>query len=245
MPARTRPTMATTLLERAAAREPRLLLAPGPRRPRGIALLASGGSSEGVGPALALAPPALRMYPFLAALARAGTARGLLAAQLRYRVRGYNAGDPVRDVEWALGRLAARFPDVPVCLVGHSMGGRAVLRAAGHPAAAAVAALAPWLPPGEPVAQLGGRSVVIAHARRDRVTDPARSYRYALAARPHARRLCRFVVERSGHAMLGRARVWHSLVGRFSLAALELEPWDAQLEAAFALPGEAGSRIVI
>ncbi|WP_438949092.1 LLM class flavin-dependent oxidoreductase, partial [Streptomyces harbinensis] len=41
-------------------------------------------------------------------------------------------------------RLAARLGPVPVVLVGHSMGGRAALRAAGHPAVTGVVALAPW-----------------------------------------------------------------------------------------------------
>ena len=46
------------------------------------------------------------MFPFLGDLARAGRRGGLAVAQLRYRVVGYNDGDPVRDVEWALEQLS-------------------------------------------------------------------------------------------------------------------------------------------
>ena len=41
------------------------------------------------------------------------------------------SASPVPDTLWALDQLAARFPDVPVALVGHSMGGRAAMYAAG------------------------------------------------------------------------------------------------------------------
>jgi dienelactone hydrolase len=183
------------------------------------------------------------MYPFLLDLAAAGAPRGLAVAQLRYHVRGWNRGDPVRDVECALRRLAERHPGARICLIGHSMGARAVLRAAGAPAVASVAALAPWLPPGEPTAQLAGRTVLVVHGLRDRTTNPARSYRYAVAAREAGVHLARFEVATSGHAMLRRAHVWHALVRRFALASLGVAPWDRELAAAFATPGEAVCRI--
>jgi dienelactone hydrolase len=153
------------------------------------------------------------MYPFLLGIHAAGRGDGLAACQLRYRFRGFNEGEPVHDVRWALGEIRRRHGDVPVCLVGHSMGARSVLRAAGEEQVRAVAALAPWLPPGEPVDQLAGRTVVIMHGRRDRVTNPAGSLRYALEAHPVAERLCRFEIARSGqavHALVAR----HRPVGR-------------------------------
>jgi hypothetical protein len=107
----------------------------------------------------------------------------------------------------------------------------------------AVVALAPWLPEGEPVAQLAGRSVVIAHGRHDRVTDPARSLAYALKAAPAAERLCRFEVARSGHAMLERFWIWQHLVREVSLSALGVSPWSERLQRAFALPAEQACRI--
>ena len=136
-------------------------LAPGGPA-RGVALIAHGGKQKSAAPDSNLRSPALRMFPFLGDLARTGRRGGLAVAQLRYRVVGYNDGDPVRDVEWALEQLSGRFA-APVCLVGHSMGARAALRAAGHPSVTAVAALAAWLPDGEPVEQLAGRTIMLAH----------------------------------------------------------------------------------
>ena len=71
-------------------------------------------------------------------------------------------------------------------------GRAAALRAAGHPSVVSVVALAPWCPPAEPVNQLEGRTVVIAHGERDRITDPARSLEFARHAHPVAARLARF-----------------------------------------------------
>ncbi len=102
----------------------------------------------------------------------AATRDGLAVAQVRYRVRGWNGAErsPVADTSWALDELATRFPDVPVALVGHSMGGRAAIYAAGARRVRAVVGLAPWIEPGDPVAPLTGRRR--AHrARRPRPDD--------------------------------------------------------------------------
>ena len=183
------------------------------------------------------------MYPFLLDLHRAARHDGLAACQLRYRVRGYNEGDPVSDIEWALSEIEQHHGDVPVCLVGHSMGARSVLRAAGGDHVRAVAALAPWLPPGEPTEQLEGRTVVIAHGTRDRVTSPAGSLAYALAAHQVADRLCRFEVARSGHAMLERFGAWQRLARRTVLPALGICSWDEGLTRAFSLPAPDACRV--
>jgi len=209
---------------------------------RGVALIAHGGKSQSSVPDSNLRTPALRMFPFVGDLARAGRRGGLAVAQLRYRVIGYNDGDPVRDVEWAIDQLVQRF-DAPVCLVGHSMGARAALRAAGHERVTAVAGLAAWLPPAEPVQQLAGRTVMLVHGTRDRVTDPARSLEFGRRAREAAARLARFELARTGHTMLDRLPLWHSLTRRFVLGALGLEPLDERLATAFALPPERALRV--
>jgi dienelactone hydrolase len=187
----------------------------------------------------------VRMYPFLHGLHAAGRRSGLAVAQLRYRLVGYNAGDPVRDVEWALDHLSERFGDAPVCLLGHSMGGRACLRAAGHRSVQAVVGLAPWLPEGEPTYQVSERTVVLAHGQRDRVTDPAGSLRFALATHDIAARLCRFEIERSGHGMLQRAPVWHRLATDAVIGSLGVGPLSPRLAAGFALPAEEAARIIL
>jgi predicted esterase len=211
---------------------------------RGVALIAHGGRSRSNAPDSNLRTPALRMVPFSADLARSGRRAGLAVAQLRYRVVGYNEGDPVHDVRWAIDRLVERF-DAPVCLVGHSMGARAALRAAGHERVTAVAGLAAWLPPAEPVGQLRGRTVLLVHGSRDRVTDPAGSLEFARRARGTAARLARVEVARTGHTMLQRLPVWQSLTRRFVLGALGFEPMDERLAAAFALPGDQALRVAL
>ncbi|MFE9225855.1 alpha/beta fold hydrolase [Streptomyces massasporeus] len=86
---------------------------------------------------------------------------------------GADAGKRVPDTLEALEALARLAGAVPVVLVGHSMGGRAALRAAGHPQVRALLALAPWWPPGEPAQPLTGRRLVVPHGERDRITAPA------------------------------------------------------------------------
>jgi dienelactone hydrolase len=226
----------------AAAATPSLVTIPPRGEARAVVLIAHGGKSQGAGRDSNARTPALRMFPFLLDMARAARHVGLAAAQLRYRAVGYNDGEAVADLEWALRQMHDRF-GVPVCLIGHSMGARAALRAAGDPAVASVAALAAWCPPEEPVAQLAGRTVLMAHGTGDRITDPARSLAYARRAQAAGARLARFEIAGTGHAMLGRLSTWQSLTRRFALWTLGLERADAALEAAFALRADAALRV--
>ncbi|XVS62235.1 alpha/beta hydrolase [Actinosynnema sp. CA-299493] len=167
-----------------------------------------------------------RMAPIAAGLHRATRGRSVPVWLLRYRYRGWNEPDrdPVHDARWALAQLHDRHPNARVVLVGHSMGGRTALRVADDPAVTAVCALAPWIEPGEPVDQLRGRSLLVAHGDLDRWTDPAASYRYAVRAKAVTGATCRFVVHGSGHPMLRRWADWNGLVRRFVLSALDAAP---------------------
>lgn len=193
---------------------------------RGAVLVLHGGRARGLESADGLRLPFLRMVPFARAVARAGAARGVAVGLLRYRVRGWNGAeeDPVRDARWALAELERRHGNVPVVLVGHSMGGRAALRVGGDPGVAGVAALAPWLDRGEPYRHLAGQEVLIAHGDRERMTDPAASLWFAGRVATVSDRVARFDVHGDGHAMLRRASDWHDLVTHFALARLGLEP---------------------
>lgn len=107
---------------------------------------------------------------------------GIGVAVLRYRVKGWNAGaealpSPVPDARWALDELA-RDHDVPVAIVGHSMGARTAVAVADHPSVRGVVALAPWLPADEPVAPLAGKVLRAAHGRRDRITSARATRRF-------------------------------------------------------------------
>lgn len=206
--------------------------------PRAAVVILHGGKSG----SRARVPPwsvaLLRMRPFGRALAAAGGRHGLVVATLRNRYRGWNgaAADPISDVDWALTRLRASYGTLPVCLLGHSLGARAAVRSARHDDVTSVAALAPWIPPGEPVAQLRGRTLLVAHGDRDRTTDPKMSRSYAEAARRAGATACRFVVAGDGHPMLRRAGDWTDLVRRFVLGALDLEPVDPQIANAMQSP---------
>jgi acetyl esterase/lipase len=184
-----------------------------------------------------------RMVPFARALADTGPS----VYMLRYRFRGWNAPgkDALRDAQWALGELAEQYPGVPVVLVGHSMGGRAALGAAGASNVVAVCALAPWLDGSDPVVQLDGRTVLIAHGDRERWTDPDESYRYALRAKERGVRICRFEVPGAGHFMLTRVRDWHTLTRRFVLGVLGIEPVDPAIANALHQPTPSGLRAVL
>jgi hypothetical protein len=106
-----------------------------------------------------------------------------------------------------------------------------------------VVALAPWCPPAEPVVQLQGRTIAIAHGVRDRITDPARSLDFARRAHPAAGRLARFELRGTGHTMLQRLPAWQSLARRLTLGTLGVRPLEDQLAAAFALPADRAVRI--
>jgi alpha-beta hydrolase superfamily lysophospholipase len=77
-----------------------------------------------------------------------GQARGL-ALVLRHGTVDWNGdgADKVAEARWALHRTEVELGDVPVVLVGHSMGGRTACRSADDALVRGVVALAPWLPP--------------------------------------------------------------------------------------------------
>lgn len=158
-----------------------------------------------------------RMVPIAEALHDAVGDSGAPVWLLRNRLRGWNepVRDAVVDARWALAEVRRAHPGVPVVLVGHSMGARAALRVAGTDDVTAVCALAPWIEPREPVAQLAGRSVLIAHGNRDRWTMPSASFDYAERARAVADELGRFEVRGVGHAMLRRSADWTAMVRAF------------------------------
>jgi len=218
-----------------------------PPHPTGLVLVLHGGQARSHGRAHALRPAYLRMLPFARVLASAGRPHGIAVGLLRYRYRGWNGADrdALADLEWAMEQHHRRHPAVPVVLVGHSMGGRAALLApAGPPGSRvrAVCALAPWLVDTDPVEQLAGRTVLIAHGDRDRLTDPAESYDYAVRAREVTDRTCRFEVRGDGHALLRRHRDWSSVVRRFVLGELGVEPVDPEIAAALREPTPDGLR---
>ena len=189
---------------------------------RAVALVLPGGRADSFEPTAARHLSGVRMRPFAASLQRAGARQGLEVWSVRYRVRGWNGveASPLIDVSAALEQVRAQHRDVPVVLVGHSMGGRVALRLAGDESVVAAVGLAPWLPDGEPVEQLAGRRVLLVHGDRDGVTSPRATKRFAERAAAVAADVDLVILRGERHAMLLRSRTWHRLATRFTLDAL-------------------------
>jgi pimeloyl-ACP methyl ester carboxylesterase len=183
-------------------------------------LVLHGGRSSSTEPVRPWQLTVLRMVPLARAIRRATRVE---VRRPRFAVRGWNgaAAAPVRDLDRWLDEITARHGAVPVVLVGHSMGARAALRAAGHPRVVAVAGLAPWLTPADPVSQLSGRRVLLAHGDRDRVTSAAETWAYAARA-AEVTSVTTVPVTGDGHAMLRRPATWNALAASFTLDALAL-----------------------
>jgi len=203
---------------------------------RAVALVLPGGRADSFAPGNPRHLSGRRMLPFARALSRHGAAAGLEVWTLRYRYRGWNGTEasPVADAQWALDEVRGRHGDVPVVLVGHSMGGRAAVRAAGDSGVVGVVALAPWLPDGEPVAQLRDRRLLVAHGDRDTVTSPRWSRRLVERATAVATDAAFVSVTRETHPMLLRWPTWHRLATAASLDFLGWQPLPPQLAAAVA-----------
>lgn len=213
-----------------------------PERPAAAVLVLHGGREHGLGRPGPVNLPGLRMTGFVRALRRETAGAGVAIGTVRYRHQGWNGerADAARDTRAALGDLAEELGHVPTLLVGHSMGGRAALRAAGHPNVTGVVALAPWCPAEDPCEQLAGRSVLMLHGDRDKVTGPADTRALAARARSAGAGVCGYTVVGSGHALLRRSGDWHRATARLCTGLLGLRDLPAEVGAALALP--AGSR---
>jgi dienelactone hydrolase len=201
-----------------------VLSAPRVRSPMaGAVLLLHGGEADSGDRVRRISLAAARMRPFASAISQRARSSGIGVFRLRNRVRGWNGenADAVVDALWALDRIEQRYGPVAVVLLGHSMGGRAALRAAGHPRVTGVVALAPWVPEGEPVEQLRGRSVLIAHGDADRVTDPALSRAYARRAQADGFDVEYREVSHGDHGMLRGAATWHALAADFAVRCVQ------------------------
>ncbi|HET6738266.1 MAG TPA: alpha/beta fold hydrolase [Kribbella sp.] len=180
-----------------------------------LVLLAHGGEEHSLADPHRWRPALLRMWPFarIAASAAPDAAVGFV----RYRFRGWNDdGDPALDLRAVLDELPPVI--ARVFLIGHSMGGRAVVAAGNHPRVAGVLALAPWLPVDEPLSALR-RPVTFVHGADDTITDPAGTTAYADRLRDAGVAVTTYSLAGEGHAMLRRPKDWNRLVAEFVTSA--------------------------
>lgn len=195
--------------------------------------------------------PYASLQPLAHRLARAGRGDGLAAHVVRYRFHGWNGTDAhlAEDAARCVDEVVRRYGDVPVCLAGHGMGGRAALHAAGHRAVTSVFAMAPWLPDDdraaapEPVKQLVGRQVLIVHGTTDARSDPELSYRLAERAKKTNHDICRFEVHSDGHALRQHRAEVAALASDFVRGALFARAYARPVADAFAAPPPLGLRM--
>jgi dienelactone hydrolase len=222
--------------------EPALESRPSRGPLRGVALFCHGGTVAKLEPPRERALSLVRMRAIEQYVYDTCADHGIATSLVRYRVAGWNgpAADAYADVRWSLERIREEHgPDVPVVLVGHSMGGRAVLRAGGDPQVGAVCALAPWTPPGEPVGHLRDQTVAILHGRGDRWVPASLSADFAIRAQRAGARVARFTVA-GGHSMLRRAQLWHTFARDVVLAGTGIEPMRPDVQDALRRPAPQG-----
>lgn len=189
-------------------------------RPRALALVLHGGQEQGRLPTTPVYPPYLRMLPFARDLEVRSRGR-VGAAVLRNRVRGWNGDErsPVPDGVWALQKLRASYPDLPIGVIGHSMGGRVCLELADRPEVSSIAALAPWIGERYDAQRFLGTPLLVAHGQRDLVTGPdvSRDLVDRIRAAGGEATYCEMA---GGHSMLWKAGRWHRLASQFTVSAL-------------------------
>jgi len=203
---------------------------------RAVAVVLPGGRADSFAPGNPRQLAGRRMLPFARGLSEHPAADGVAVWTVGYRYRGWNGEQmsPVHDTRWALDEVRREHGDVPVVLVGHSMGGRTAIRVADDASVVGVVALAPWVPDGEPVEQLRGRRLLVAHGSLDRVTSPASSRRLVEAATVLTRDAAYVVVRRDAHPMLLRWPTWHRLATNCVLDFLGVRQLPAAVAAAIA-----------
>ncbi len=197
----------------------RLLTTREPKNPQGLVLVLHGGASRRDTPEVSPTQlSVLRMVPVARRIARAGRGR-LAVVRLLNSVRGWDVDHtPVEDVRWALAQLREKYDGLPICLVGHSLGGRAALLAGDQPGVRSVTALNPWVHRTDHV-DLAGCSVLVVHGTDDRIADPGRS---AAMAKALARTTDVGYLRVTGgrHAMLRHRSVFEGAAADFARATL-------------------------
>lgn len=200
---------------------PSLTQYAGPASPRGVVLMLHGGKERSQQAVDGRSASWRRADSMVRSISAEAETAGAALWLLRYRHRGWNGGSgPVEDARWALARVREAAGDVPIVLLGHSMGARTSVHVADDPQVRGVVALAPWFPLDEPVSALTGRTLVAAHGRSDHITSPRATRAYverALAAGADASLVD---MGRAGHYLLRRVPAWNELASTESLKLL-------------------------
>jgi len=240
---------AKKIAERESLFRPALARADDLSQAQAVALVLHGGQVRSVAPATGRQLAVLRLLPVARHLAKIVSPHGVAVYRLRFRFRGWN-GDgslAIADARWAVEQIRAHHGEVPIVLVGHSMGGRAALLAADAPGVVGVLGLAPWVVPGDAIEQLIGRRLLVLHGPHDRMTSAKASRKLVELVRGLApirgggrQTEATFIgLRRTGHGMFRRLRTWNVLSAEFVLHAAvgapPTEPLADAIRAGFSL----------
>ena len=190
-------------------------------QPRGLILMLHGGKDRGQQVVDGRSLSWRRSAAMQRDIARRAQQAGASVWLLRFTGRGWNGGAPrIADARRALVDVRREVGDVPVCLLGHSMGARIAVHVADDPRVRGVVALAPWFPPGESVEPLRGKRLYAAHGSRDRITS-------AMATQAYVRRAAEVAEEAEfrdmgplGHYLLRGRGEWNDVAITLSLRVL-------------------------
>lgn len=188
--------------------------------PRAVVLVLHGGKQASRQPVDARSASWKRMVAMQRSITPDLHAAGVSTWLLRYAVRGWNHGAPITDARWALDQVRRDLGDVPVVLLGHSMGGRTAAYVADDPSVVGLVAVAPWWQPDDPVAALRGKRVAAAHGRTDKITSSRMTRAFLERAEGIASATEFCDMGRVGHYMFRRVPTWNHFAASRCLALL-------------------------
>lgn len=192
-------------------------------RPSGLILMLHGGKSDSLAPLDDKSASWRRSNAMMTHIAGRANRAGVSVWLLRYQIRGWNdrvasPPSPVPDARWALDEARRELGEVPVVLLGHSMGGRTAVAVADDPSVTGVVALAPWLRADEPVGPLAGKHLAAAHGRSDKITSARQTQAFVRRAGSVAASTEFEDMGRVGHYMFRRISSWNDFAISRSLA---------------------------
>lgn len=188
--------------------------------PRALVLALHGGKQSSQQPVDHRSASWKRMAALQRAISPSAHAAGVSTWLMRYRVRGWNGGAPIADARAALAEVRREHGDLPVVLLGHSMGARTAAYVADDPSVVGVVALAPWWQPDDPVRGLAGKPVAAAHGRTDKITSARMTRAFLQRAERIASSVEMHDMGRAGHYMFRRIPEWNDFAISRSLAFL-------------------------